>query len=113
MKKNEQDPTGPAAALKIVYDTLTKTLKYTHKRLREETGLSFLALQNIRDNKLRKRSPVRNYYLPILIKLLVNEYRYRIKHGGNGAVDILRIMAQILCHENYLGTLLPKEEEAY
>lgn len=112
MKTQKQTTTGASVALKIAYEAVTQTIKYSHKRLHEETNLSYLTLQNIREDKLGKRSPIRNYYLPIFIELLVKEYRLRIRQGGDGATDILRVMAQILCHENYLGTLLPKEEDS-
>jgi len=112
MKTEKQNPTGPAVALKIAYDALVK-LKYTHVMLRKETGLSYDTLRKIRDVKLGERSPV-FVYLHMFIKILVKEYRRSFEEtGGDGAAEIREAMAQILCHENYLGPLLLKEEGEY
>lgn len=99
METESLNPTGPSIALKIAYDAVTKILNYSHKRLRDETGLTYNTLRKIRDGDLGKRSPA-IYYLHVLMRILHKAYSQSIiqmQDGAAKAVLIKNTWAEIAC----------------
>lgn len=106
METKTLKPTGPAAALKIAYDAVTKVLNYSHKKLREETRWDYKTLRKIRDGELGNRSPV-TYYLCMLMQILTKAYEHSIvTDGGTKAIPLKNAFAEIACELCYMH--LPK-----
>ena len=98
MKTEIQTLTGHAAALKSALDVLRK-LGYSHKRLtRENLEVNMNRLRRISNGEELKPYN-RDFYMRLFTRLLLHEYRERIRHGDTGR-EILRAMAQIHCLEN-------------
>lgn len=106
-------PTGPAAALNTAYNAVTQILNYSHKRLRDETGLTYNTLRKIRDGNLGKRSPA-IYYLQVLMRILHKAYSQSIiqmQDGATKAVLIKNAWAEIACELcNMHMPKLPKKD---
>lgn len=99
MKTESLNQTGPAVALKIAYDAVKENLNYSHKRLRDETGLTYNTLRKIRNGDLGRRSPV-IYYLHVLMRILHKAYSQSIiqmQDGATKAVLIKNVWAEIAC----------------
>ena len=95
----EEIQTGPMAALGIAYEAVMK-LGYKHQRLvNENAEVNHNTLRRIRDRQLMKSSTI-EFYLHLFLSLLMNEYRRRMKEGGEGASRILLDVAKISCAEH-------------
>lgn len=97
MKKVNQLPTGPAVALKIAYNAVTRILKYSHKQLHEEIRWDYKTLRKIRDGGLGKNSPTK-YYLDVLVQILTKAMAKSLREdGATKAILIKNVLAAIGC----------------
>lgn len=99
MKTTKQTPTGPADALKYAYEFLVSQ-KYTHKKLRDLTGISWDSLRKIRDDMLGEKSPIDGYYLPKFYDVLEEEKANRLRNGGDKTIECLLAIDKTSCLEH-------------
>lgn len=82
-------------ALQIAYKGVC-TLGLTHARLiAKDCTLTYKILRRIRDGRLGNRG-TDEYYLQKFVRIIDEEYRLRIRNGGEDATQILRMERDIL-----------------
>ena len=103
MTRNRTNPTGPAVALKTAYDAVTQMLKMTPAKLiARYDGVTYPTLRRIRDG-LTVKGCTHSFYMGMFMSLLRDEYNRRIRNGGDGSVEILRVLAEIGLQEHHLN----------
>lgn len=93
-------------ALGMAYAVVMEELKYTHKRLKEENWqVNYPTLRRIREGQEVKRATKRFFYA-LFVRLIDREYWRRMAGGGDGAVELLRLLHDI--HMAYVDEELVK-----
>ncbi len=70
-------------------------LGYTHQRLvKENYGVTYPTLRRVRDGKTMKPA-THFFYMQLFLGLLAREYQRRVRHGGDGANEILQCIASV------------------
>lgn len=85
---------GLRTALSIAYNAII-ALGISHQQLvGEHPDVNYNTLRRIREGKAGKPATDR-YFLQLFVTILEKEYQRRIRRGGDGATDILRILKNV------------------